>query len=89
MTVTSNDRGSSVFNSTNSTFSVESQMFLSVEVGPCPSLHGTNLALEGTNMNLTCTKEQIPVLGQRLQVQWWKVRHDHVSIQRSYEGLYI
>ncbi|XP_060754756.1 interleukin-1 receptor-like 2 isoform X2 [Neoarius graeffei] len=58
--------------STNSTFSMKSQVFLSVEDGPCPSPSDINLAMEETNITLSCTEEFVPFLGQRLQVQWWK-----------------
>ncbi|KAK3530463.1 hypothetical protein QTP86_024379, partial [Hemibagrus guttatus] len=57
---------------TDSTFSMETQVFLSVEAGPCPSYNEIDLTQEKDNINFSCSGERVPVLGQRLEVQWWK-----------------
>lgn len=72
LNTTSSDAGLYACQSSNSTCSMDSRVFLSVEAGPCPSPKDPALALEGTNFTLDCNEELIPVLGQRLQVQWWK-----------------
>ncbi|KAB5523428.1 hypothetical protein PHYPO_G00152430 [Pangasianodon hypophthalmus] len=72
LNTTSSDGGLYVCRSTNSTCSMEKQVFLFVEAGPCPSPDATKLALEETSITLSCAEEHVPVLGQRLQVQWWK-----------------
>ncbi|KAF5905452.1 interleukin-1 receptor type 1-like, partial [Clarias magur] len=59
-------------NSANTTFSMDSQVLVSVEAGPCPSIQDIELTQEGTNITLNCSEDLIPVLGQRLQVEWGK-----------------
>lgn len=72
LNTTSSDGGLYVCQSSNSTCSMDSRVLLSVEPGPCPSPQDPELAMEETNISLNCNEELIPVLGQRLQVQWWK-----------------
>ncbi|KAM9454720.1 interleukin-1 receptor type 1-like [Clarias gariepinus] len=77
LNTTSSDSGLYVCRSTNSTGitmhgSMESQVLVSIEAGPCPSIPDIKLTLEGTNITLNCSEDLIPVLGQRLQVEWKK-----------------
>ncbi|KAK2817977.1 hypothetical protein Q7C36_021910 [Tachysurus vachellii] len=72
LNTTSSDGGLYVCRSTNSTFSTETRVFLSVEAGPCLSLYDIDVTQEKNNISLSCSEERIPVLGQRLEVQWWK-----------------
>ncbi|XP_062866582.1 interleukin-1 receptor type 1-like [Trichomycterus rosablanca] len=66
------DSGLYICRSTNLTLSTEFGVLLSVVTGPCPAPVPVELALPGSNVNLSCTEEYVPTLGQRLQVQWWK-----------------
>ncbi|KAI5090049.1 interleukin-1 receptor type 1-like [Silurus meridionalis] len=72
LNTTLSDGGLYVCLSTNSTFSMESRTLLDVKDGLCPYFENIKLILEEDNFTISCNDEVIPVLGQIMEVQWWK-----------------
>ncbi|XP_058236965.1 interleukin-1 receptor type 1-like isoform X2 [Hemibagrus wyckioides] len=72
LNTTSSDGGLYVCRSSNSTFSTEIRVILSVEAGPCRSFSEIDLKQEKDNIKFSCSEERVPVLGETLEVQWWK-----------------
>ncbi|XP_066518226.1 interleukin-1 receptor type 1-like isoform X2 [Hoplias malabaricus] len=66
------DSGHYACTGTSASETKESQFFLSVEKGPCPTATDLQFALERTNTNLTCTKDPVETFGEILQINWLK-----------------